>query len=133
MMPKGANAEVMVEHVDIEATGIAIKKPVTVHENVISAGSDVMAGELVLRRGAVLTEREIGALATIGRHEVSVFGRPRVGILATGNEILPPGSALTPGKIYDVNLIQLGRQSRRAVGSHFITESSEMTSIRLSA
>jgi putative molybdopterin biosynthesis protein len=108
MMPKGANAEVMVEHVDIEATGIAIKKPVTIHENVISAGSDVMAGELVLRRGAVLTEREIGALATIGCREVNVFEPPRVGIIATGNEVVPPGSALTPGKIYDVNTNSVG-------------------------
>jgi putative molybdopterin biosynthesis protein len=108
MMPKGANAEVMVEHVDIEATGIAIKKPVTIHENVISAGSDVMAGELVLRRGAVLTEREIGALATIGCREVNVFEPPRVGIIATGNEVVPPGSALTPGKIYDVNTYSVG-------------------------
>jgi putative molybdopterin biosynthesis protein len=108
MMPKGANAEIMVEHVDVEATRIAIKKPVTVHENVISAGSDVMAGELVLRRGAVLTEREIGALATIGCREVNVFEAPRVGILATGNEVVPPGSALTPGKIYDVNTYSIG-------------------------
>jgi putative molybdopterin biosynthesis protein len=108
MMPKGANAEVMVEHVDVEAMGIAIKKPVTIHENVISAGSDVMAGELVLRRGAVLTEREIGALATIGCREVSVFEPPRVGILATGNEVVPPGSALAPGKIYDVNTYSIG-------------------------
>src|SRR5674536_146439 len=100
MMPKGANAEVMVEHVDVEATGIAIKKPVTVHENVISAGSDVMAGELVLRRGAVLTEREIGALATIGCREVNVFEAPRVGILATGNEVVPPGSGLTLSLIH---------------------------------
>ena len=108
MMPKGANAEIMVEHVDVEATGVAIKKPVTVHENIISAGSDVMAGELVLRRGTVLTDREIGALATIGFHEVNVFEMPRVGILATGNEISPPGSALTPGKIYDVNTYSVG-------------------------
>jgi putative molybdopterin biosynthesis protein len=108
MMPKGANAEVMVEHVDVEARGIAIKKPVTVHENVISAGSDVMAGELVLRRGAVLTEREIGALATIGFREVNVFEAPRVGIIATGNEVVPPGSTLTPGKIYDVNTYSVG-------------------------
>jgi molybdopterin molybdotransferase/putative molybdopterin biosynthesis protein len=108
MMPKGANAEVMIEHVDLEANCIAIKKPVTIHENVISAGSDVMAGELVLRRGAVLTEREIGALATIGCHEVNVFEPPRVGILTTGNEIVPPGSALTPGKIYDVNTYSVG-------------------------
>jgi molybdenum cofactor synthesis domain-containing protein len=108
MMPKGANAEVMVEHVDIEATGIAIKKPVTIHENVISAGSDVMAGELVLRLGAILTEREIGALATIGCHDVNVFEPPRVGILATGNEVVPPGSALMPGKIYDVNTYSVG-------------------------
>jgi molybdenum cofactor synthesis domain-containing protein len=108
MMPKGANAEVMVEHVDIEAACIAIKKPVTIHENVISAGSDVMAGELVLRCGAVLTEREIGALATIGCRDVNVFESPRVGILATGNEVVPPGSILAPGKIYDVNTYSVG-------------------------
>ena len=108
MMPKGANAEVMVEQVDVDAKGIAIKKPVTVHENVISAGSDVMAGELVLRSGTVLTEREIGALATIGRAAVTVFERVRVGILATGNEIMSPGSALTPGKVYDVNTYSIG-------------------------
>jgi molybdenum cofactor synthesis domain-containing protein len=108
MMPKGANAEVMVEHVDTEARGIAIKKPVTIHENVISAGSDVMVGELVLRRGAVLTEREIGALATIGFHEVNVFEAPRVGVISSGNEVVPPGSALMPGKIYDVNTYSVG-------------------------
>jgi putative molybdopterin biosynthesis protein len=108
MMPKGANAEVMVEHVDVDANSIAIKKPVTAHENVISAGSDVMAGELVLRSGTVLTEREIGALATIGRAGVTVFERVRVGILATGNEIVPPGSELTPGKVYDVNTYSIG-------------------------
>jgi putative molybdopterin biosynthesis protein len=108
MMPKGANAEVMVEHVDVDANGIAIKKPVTIHENVISAGSDVMAGELVLRRGNVLTEREIGALATVGRAAVTVFERVRVGILATGNEIVSPGSKLTPGKVYDVNTYSIG-------------------------
>jgi len=116
MMPKGANAEVMVEQVDADAKGIAIKKPVTIHENVISAGSDVMVGELVLRRGAVLTEREIGALATIGRAEVKVFEPPRVGILATGNEIVPPGSALTPGKIYDVNTYSVGAAVRASGG-----------------
>jgi len=108
MMPRGANAEVMVEHVDIEGETIAVRKPVTLHENVISAGSDVMVGELVLRAGTVLTEREIGALATIGQPDVKVFERPRIGILTTGNEIVPPGSTLRAGEIYDVNTYSIG-------------------------
>ncbi|MGZ4921072.1 MAG: molybdopterin biosynthesis protein [Halobacteriota archaeon] len=108
MMPTGADAEVMVEHVEVRKRAIEVRRPVSIHENVISAGSDVMAGELVLRKGVVLTEREIGALATIGCAKVAVFKQLRVGVISTGDEITAPGHTLLAGKIYDVNTYSVG-------------------------
>jgi len=57
----------------------------------------------VLTRGDVLTASRIGAIAALGQSEVEVFAKPRVSILSTGNEIIPPGRPLAPGQIYDVN------------------------------
>jgi putative molybdopterin biosynthesis protein len=108
MMPKGADAEIMIENVDVRGDDVVVRKAVTIHENVISAGSDVMAGELVLRKSTLLTEREIGVLATIGLRDVAVYKKPRVGLLSTGNEILTPGEQMVPGKVYDVNTYSLG-------------------------
>ncbi|MGZ4903285.1 MAG: molybdopterin biosynthesis protein [Halobacteriota archaeon] len=108
MMPTGADAEVMVEHVEIRGRSIEVRRPASVHENVISAGSDVMAGELVLRKGVVLTEREIGALATIGCAKVAVLKPLSVGVISTGNEITAPGNTLLPGQVYDVNTYSIG-------------------------
>ncbi len=108
MMPKGADAEVMIENVDIHREDVVVRKAVAIHENVISAGSDVMAGELVLRKSTLLTEREIGVLATIGLKDVAVYKKPKVGLLSTGNEIMTPGEQMVPGKIYDVNTYSIG-------------------------
>lgn len=112
MLPRGADAVVMVEHTDtIEAHGlrsIEIGRAVTSGENVAWAGTDIARGETVLRAGQVLTSREIGVLAAIGVAEVEVFRRPRVAILSTGDEIVPPGSPLPLGAIYDSNAAIIG-------------------------
>ena len=108
MMPRGADAEIIIENVDIRGDDVVVWRAVTTNENVISAGSDVMAGELVLRENVTLTEREIGVLATIGLRNVAVYKKPKVGILSTGDEIITPGEQVTPGKIYDVNTYSLG-------------------------
>src|SRR4051794_15840626 len=60
-------------------------------------------GETVLRRGQLLTSREIGMLAAVGRAQVPVVRRPRVAILSTGDELVPPGSLARPGQVYDSN------------------------------
>ena len=86
MMPRGADAEIIIENVDIRGDDVVVRRAVTTNENVISAGSDVMAGELVLRKNTLLTEREIGVLATIGLRDVAVYKKPKVGILSTGDE-----------------------------------------------
>src|SRR5690606_2044422 len=77
-------------------------------ENVTFAGTDIARGETVLRQGQLLTSRELGVLAAVGRDTVSVYRRPRVAILSTGDEIVPPGLPLAAGSVYDSNAAILG-------------------------
>jgi putative molybdopterin biosynthesis protein len=112
MLPRGADAVLMVEHSDVvDAAGgptVEIRRPVTAGENVSYAGTDIARGETVLRAGTRLTSREIGVVAALGIAEVSVYRRPRVAIFSTGNEILAPGSAPRPGAVYDSNAAIIG-------------------------
>jgi len=107
MLPRGADAVVMVEHTESrEEDGllvVEVRKPVVPGAFVAAAGSDIGRGETVLRKGQVLTSREIGVLAAIGRAEVPVVRRPRVAILSTGDEIVAPGEPIRPGAVYDSN------------------------------
>lgn len=102
-MPKGANAVVMVEYTKTKEDKVEIFKPVSPGENVMAAGSDVMAGELILRRGDTITHREVGVMAACGIKDVRVFRKPIVAVISTGNELAMPGERLEYGKIYDVN------------------------------
>ncbi len=102
-MPPGANAVVMVEYTKRRGDELTIYRSVTPGENVMSAGSDVMVGELILRRCTVIREREVGLLAAVGIDKVEVFRRPKVAIISTGNELVSPGKELGRGKIYDIN------------------------------
>jgi putative molybdopterin biosynthesis protein len=113
MLPRGADAVVMVEHTDVVgdsggARTVEISRAVTAGENVSYAGTDIARGETVLRAGQVLTSREIGVLAAVGIAQIRVCRRPRVAILSTGDEIVPPGSPLPLGAIYDSNAAILG-------------------------
>ena len=82
---------------------IAIRYQASVGDDIRPAGQDVRKGERVLRSGTMLRPSEIGVLASLGYDSVSVFRRPVVAILATGNELLEPGAAYQPGMIYDSN------------------------------
>ena len=109
MVPRGADAVVMVEHTEICATVsngptlLEIRRPAASGQFVAAAGSDLARGETVLRRGHVLTSREIGMLAAVGLAEVLVWRRPRVAIFSTGDEIVAPGSPIRPGQVFDSN------------------------------
>ena len=80
--------------------------------NVRAAGEDVRQGAQVLTAGAVLRAQEIGMLASVGRADVSVIRRPRVAILATGDEIVDIQDALAPGKIRNINSYSIAAQVR---------------------
>jgi putative molybdopterin biosynthesis protein len=103
MLPRGADAVVMVEHTEPCGEELQVTKAVTPGFGVSFAGTDVTAGETVLRRGQLLTSRETGVLAAIGAGEVTVWRRPKVAILSTGDEIIEPGQPMRPGLVYDSN------------------------------
>jgi len=103
MMPKGANAVVMVEYTRKRESYVEIFRPVSPGENVMFAGSDLMAGELIVREGTKLTHREIGVMAACGISRVRVYRRPVVAVISTGNELVSPGKELEEAKIFDVN------------------------------
>ncbi len=92
-MPRGADAVVMVEHAEMRAGELRIARAVTPGSGVSFAGTDITAGETVLRRGQLLTSRDTGVLAAIGVAEVDVWRKPVVAILSTGDEIIAPGDA----------------------------------------
>ncbi len=120
MLPDGADAVVMVEYT--EQTGasthstpseppesgessessVLIGRAVHAGENVMRAGADIKRGHRVLPRGTQLGSREIGVLAAIGRHEVSV-STLTVGIISTGTELVPINESLHAGQVHDVN------------------------------
>ncbi|MDA0833536.1 MAG: molybdopterin biosynthesis protein [Planctomycetota bacterium] len=103
IIPRGADAVIMIEETDFIDGQIEIHKAVTPGQNVTFAGTDIANGETVIRRGQLLTSREIGVLAALGIVQVSVYRKPRVAIISTGNEIVSPGQPLLPGTIYDSN------------------------------
>jgi len=107
MVPRGADAVVMLEHADvIQRDGdheLRIGRAVTAGSGVSFAGTDITAGEAVLRAGQILTSRDTGVLAAIGVATVDVWRKPVVAILSTGDEIIAPGQPMAPAKVYDSN------------------------------
>ncbi|MFB3889533.1 MAG: gephyrin-like molybdotransferase Glp [Candidatus Bathyarchaeia archaeon] len=106
-LPEGADAVVMVEDTERTDDELAVYSSVTQRENVMRRGSDIKAGETVLKAGAVLGSREIGVLAALGMANACVFKVPSVAVLSTGAEVTEPGKKLLPGKIYDINAYSL--------------------------
>ncbi len=107
-VPPGADAVVPVEWTDGGVASVSIDRPVTPGAYIRRAGEDVTTGEVVLATGAHLGAAQIGLLAAIGRDRVPVRPRPRVVVLATGSELVEPGtSSLAPGQIYDSNSFAL--------------------------
>jgi putative molybdopterin biosynthesis protein len=103
MLPRGADAVAMVEHCEEEGKTVLVRRGVAPGFGVSFAGTDIARGETVLRRGVVLGSRETGVLAAIGAARVTVWRRPRVAVLSTGDEILDPGQPMRPGMVYDSN------------------------------
>jgi len=115
MIPRGADAILMVEHSEVGDGRILIRRAVSPGTGVSFAGTDIATGEIVLRASTVLTSRETGVLAALGESRIPVWRRPRVAIISTGNEIIAPGEPMRPACVYDSNS-QILRDAVRELG-----------------
>jgi len=102
-MPNGADAVIPFEETEQAGDQVKLFAEMAVGKNVRFAGEDVRAGTQVLAAGMRLRPQEIGMLAALGYAEVQVIRRPRVAILATGDELVDIETPLTPGKIRNAN------------------------------
>ena len=109
-LPAGADTVVRFEDTRRDGDEVEIVKAPLPGANVRPEGEDVRAGQVVLEPGKVLRPQEIGMLAAVGRVEVAVVRRPRVAILATGDEVVPPGQPPGPGQIHDANSYTVAAQ-----------------------
>jgi molybdopterin molybdotransferase len=109
-LPAGADTVVRFEDTCRDSDWVEVLKAPLTGANVRRAGEDVRAGQVVLRPGQVLRPQEIGMLAAVGRVEVAVVRRPRVAILATGDEVVPPDQTPGPGQIRDANSYTVATQ-----------------------
>ncbi len=115
-VPVGADTVVPFEHTCPDGEWVEVLRETRPGANVREAGEDVRAGQVVLTPGRVLRPQEIGMLAALGRTEVAVIRRPRVAILATGDEVVPPWETPGPGQIRDANSYTVAAQVRRYGG-----------------
>jgi len=134
LIPEGADAVVPVERVQVSDGRVTV--PDTERgTNVRHAGDDVRRGQGVLAAGTLLGPAELAVAASLGHAELPVGVRPRVMVLATGDELVEPGRPLGPGQIRNSNTIALAAQARAAgadvVGSEIVRDNLEDTTATL--
>ena len=104
LLAEGADAVVMVENTQlVDETTLEVARPVAPGENVVQVGEDTRRGDLVLGAGHVLRPQDIGGLLALGVTGVGVGRQPRVAIVSTGDELVPPEQVPGPGQIRDIN------------------------------
>ena len=115
MLPAGADSVVMVEHTAaLDDTTIEVYRSVAPGQNMVAVGEDIKKGAIALTGGRRIRPQETGMLAALGSQTVSVYQKPKIGIISTGDEIVPVKDNPGPGQIRDINtytLLSLVRQS----------------------
>ena len=110
-VPSGADSVVMVEYTEREGENkVKIFKGIEKDENVRKSGEDIKKGELVISKGTLLNSGHVGILASLGKSILKVAKKPKVGILATGDEVIDVNEKLEPGKLRSSNTYTLYSQ-----------------------
>ncbi|MBS2030348.1 MAG: molybdopterin molybdotransferase MoeA [Deltaproteobacteria bacterium] len=110
-LPPGADAVVMQEDVEVQGSSALFRESVDAGEYIRRAGEDIRPGDVAVRAGQALGASELALMASIGETHASVHRRPRVAILATGDELVDFGSN-APGKLVDSNSLALALRLR---------------------
>ena len=108
-IPAGANAVVMQEDTHADKETIEITDGVKPFEHIRLHGEDIKEGEMIVRAGEMVTSGRLALLGACGTVEVSVYQRPVIGLIATGDELKEPGAKLDPGEIFESNRFALAR------------------------
>jgi molybdopterin molybdotransferase len=117
MAPESADAVVMVEYTEtVDAATIEVVRAAAPGDGMVRRGDDARAGAVIVAAGRRLRPQDVGALAAAGITEVTVYRRPRVVIISTGDEVVPPEESPGPGQIRDVNSIALAAAVKEAGG-----------------
>jgi molybdopterin molybdotransferase len=118
MLPSGADAVVMIEHTQEAVRGtIEVVRPVAPGEGIVRGDEDAAPGATIAPSGRPLRAQDVAMLAACGIVEVVVHAAPRVAIIATGDEVLPPEAAtLPPGHVRDALSVSIGALARAAGG-----------------
>ena len=104
MLPSGADAVVMLEFTEeLDYKTIGVIRPAAHGENVVLTADDVSPGTVVFQAGAVIRPQDLGMLAAMGVYEVDVVIPLKVGIISTGDEVVPPNQKTGPGQVRDIN------------------------------
>ena len=115
ILPEGSDAVVMVEHTESLGAGtIEIRKSLAPAENVMLKGEDATTGTPALMKGTRMRPQEIGMMAALGIQEAQVHAAPRVGIISTGDELIPIDQQPVIGQVRDVNSYTLAACAKRA-------------------
>lgn len=116
VIPEGADAVVMVEHVTVTGDRVVVDRPAQTGDFINRRGSEARQGEAVLRAGTRINFAGIAMLASVGTVQVPVFRKPTVAIIATGDEIVPVHETPLPHQIRNSNACSLAAQIRLAGG-----------------
>jgi molybdopterin molybdotransferase len=114
--PSGADAVVMVEYTAAKGEQVTITRGVSGGDNIVAVGSEAQQGQVLLERGTRMDYSGIAAAASVGAQKLSVFCRPRVAILSTGDEIVHVGETPGPTQIRNSNSYSLAAQVQEAGG-----------------
>ena len=108
MLPHGADSVVMVEHTEvIDDTTIEVYRSVAPGQNMIAIGEDIKKQTCIIKQGQTIRPQETGLLAALGKQEVAVYQKPVIGIISTGDEIIPVDKTPSRGQIRDINTYTL--------------------------